>query len=405
MTTASWIKAGHLKNLRELKHIEKRRKSFVEKLKAKSHKGKQKQNYAAKDFIEKPSELGDMSHLSELLGISGAFVPSRERQVIHDEVTPFDDMVDSRSHENREYFHHPKESSPIMVSVDYRMQPRGNSGLKTKQYISSGSKTEPMEFIQHSSRHQLRPVDYDHYPAEFILPKEESLKSPKMGASLPNSIENKPDINSLRKAMYEEGKPKQLIPSVNPSFLPFYNTRLPSKKWQAEPAESGKPEKKASLNMMRDHYTTALEHTLGFSPDIVGGADRMKYFGEVRGRSREPMNHEIIHRIQLDPSWDKLEQKYLEQDGRKPSYTVPMNKLEKAMMPPPGVPVGTPYFPLHRYQFGSGFNTMHFHNHQQSMYPAPESSHPIETSGRNEQREVGQFVPPVDYNIGGAIGT
>lgn len=329
-----------------------------------------------KNVIETTNGYG---HLSELLGLKGSFIPSQSRQHwVQDEGDPETNEFHSYSQQPGQHhmmngFTAEKGTLPIDIS------PQQAALISA----TADSNSQRQKFLQWEK--QGGSMDTKHFPSTFIK-GERSVDSIDSEASKRVSTEQAPtreqqnDLHSQNDAIkqndakYEDSKKEPTI----------YN-------------DIGMKDKKGYMGYLNNQFGLAEE-----GHRINGDMMQHNFLGSTFHSSNDqPLTHEMINKLQLDPAWDAMEAKILRDHGRKVvPLQLPESKIDREMMPPIGEPVGQAYLPNHQQLHDTLLNNFHkaagF-----SAQPLRADLHP--SSYYSHFQPTDQNMPQT-LNIGGSLG-
>ena len=309
-----------------------------------------------KDFIESFSQPNPMGHLSELLGIKGSFIPSEARQNWMDD----DD--------------HPSQAETITSERESQEMPETRSGSKdyrrkklqslkgvlpldiTPQQAemitsTAGSNNQRQKFLkweQHAGS-----MDLQHYPSTYIgggKNHEGAREMSTFGESRKLAkIRNGPAYSRMKSEAsspkMESAKPKQQVPSAES----YRNI--------------GSEERNGYMGAVSDQITNSYDdvrnHEINNAISMVHGFMGKK----VSNANDQPLTHDMIKNLQLDPAWDAMEANLLaEHRHHAAAMPVPESKIDREMMPPQDEPIGQAYLPdaqqLHHAAMVSNFHNI-----------------------------------------------
>ena len=326
------------------------------------------------------------SHLSDLLGLKGSFIPNHSKQ------RWIEDEEDSGPNSNEDVNPYAKQldehRQTTELGVEKGTLPLDMSPQQVALITSTADNNiQRRKFLQWEK--EGGSMDTRHFPSTYIEGEH----------NVQGSIDTDASKRVSTGGLSSNEKQKQAskaIQGVDDTLKQNENMQKLSKEGVAL-NEVGDKDKKGfmgylanQLGMIDDSHSLKNELT---THSFLGTA--------FHSANEQPLSHEMINKLQLDPAWDAMEAKILAQNGRRlMQMPLPVNKIDREMMPPLGEPVGQAYLPNgHQTQTNLISN---FHKPAGFMVqPLGEDLHPSSYHSHFQPTDQGL---PQTINIGGSLG-
>lgn len=287
-----------------------------------------------KNFIEPGTEFG---HLSELLGLKGSFIPSQSRQHwLGDEVETnradssnalesYPQQPESRHNNNQ---HQINEIGTEKGTLPLDISPR-QAALITSTADKNSQRQKFLKWEKEGGS-----MDTRHFPSAFIRgDRNLDGNSIDSGASKRVSTEQTPteQISNIVHGEHDASVKQDVATNdaTNPETTLYSDERSKDKK-----GFMGYTNSLLDLSSEEGHRINEAMASHAF----VGNS--------FHSSNEQPLTHEMINKLQLDPAWDAMEAKILGENGRRVvPMPLPVSKIDREMMPPLGEPVGQAYLP------------------------------------------------------------
>lgn len=377
-----------------------------------------------KHVIEAGVQGNPFGHLSELLGLKGSFIPSQSRQrwmedeeqnqkgpdqdteseirsASESETHPGSDSEMTRSgsdSESRSAYQYPsnglaKGTLPIDISPQ-------QAQLITSTADSNSQRKKFIEWEKEGGS-----MDTRHFPSTFI--KGESNRNAQITLDTDPSkrVSTQPNPDSLNSKVrtgaefrdMQDSQPKQEMPNKQNS-QPQNNVASGT----SYSDMSAKVNKKGFMGFATNPLAALdFAQAHGLSNELATGHN---YLGNaMHSPNEQPLSHDMINKLQLDPAWDAMEVKILAQHGRRVMpMPLPVNKIEKEMLPPVGEPVGQAYLPDgQQAQIANGLAD---NFHKVAGFVSKPLRQDLESSSLYEHFQPSEQTGPHAINVGGATG-
>eukprot|EP00795_Rhopilema_esculentum_P011578 gene11578-21815_t len=302
-------------------------------------------------------------HLSELLGLKGSFIPSQSRQRwLADEEENRNEQRNDESSSLEKIVTHPEmgssELSAMKGTLPLDVSPQ-QAALITSTAESNEQRRKFMDWEKQGGS-----MDTRHFPSTFIKGGDSTASKRVSTQRNPDavSVSIRQGANSYRvegghmkNEVHRSENVERILNELNPN-ADSLTTETNVAKNQPEPSQD-KPEiykalenkdKKRFVGFMPNQFGV-LDGNHGLSNEVLPGHS---LFGSAM--HDQPLTHDMINKLQLDPAWDAMEVKILAQHGQRViPMQMPMTKIEKEMMPPDGIPVGQAYLPANHHMHSS----------------------------------------------------
>ena len=326
------------------------------------------------------------SHLSDLLGLKGSFIPNHSKQ------RWIEDEEDSGHNSNEDFNAYAKQLEDHRQSNELGVE-KGTLPLDiSPQQVAlitstADNNSQRRKFLQWEK--EGGSMDTRHFPSTYIEGEHHVQRNIDTDASKRVST-GELYSNEMKK------ETTKAIQGADYAMKQNENIKNLSKD-MTELSELGSKDKKGFMGY--------LANQLGMADDNHGLKNELTthaFLGTaLHSANEQPLSHEMINKLQLDPAWDAMEAKILAQNGRRlMQMPIPVNKIDREMMPPLGEPVGQAYLPNgHKTQTNLISN---FHKPAGFMIqPLGEDFHPSSYYSHFQPSEQGL---PQTINVGGSLG-
>ena len=316
-----------------------------------------------KNVIESGMQTNPFGHLSELLGLKGSFIPSQSRQRwLADEEENRNEQRNDESSSLEKMVTHPEMDSSELSAAKGTL-PLDVTPQQAALIASTADSNEQRRKFMDWEK-QGGSMDTRHFPSTFIKGGDSTASKRVSTQRNPDavSVSISQGVNSFRAEGghvkiedHRSDNVERILNELNPN-ADSLTTETNVAKHQPEPSQD-KPEiykdlenkdKKRFVGFMPNQFGV-LDGNHGLSNEVLPGHS---LFGSAM--HDQPLTHDMINKLQLDPAWDAMEVKILAQHGQRVMpMQMPMTKIEKEMMPPDGIPVGQAYLPANHHLHSS----------------------------------------------------
>ena len=377
-----------------------------------------------KHVIESGMQGNPFGHLSELLGLKGSFIPSQSRQrwmedeeqsqkgPDQDTESEIPSASDSEIHSVPESDTRSGTDSEIRSVDQYRSNGLAKGTLpidispQQAQLITStaDSNSQRKKFIEWEK--EGGSMDTRHFPSTFIKGETNRNAQITLDSDPSKRVSTQPNPDSLNSKVrtgaefrdVQDGQPKQQVPNSQ--------TSQPQNHVASETSSysdlSAKENKKGFMGFASNPLAALdLAQAHGLSSELATGHS---YLGNaMHSPNEQPLSHDMINKLQLDPAWDAMEAKILAQHGRRVMpMPLPVNKIEKEMLPPVGEPVGQAYLPDG--QQAQITNGLADNFHKAAGFVMKPLRQDLESSSLYAHFQPSGQTEPHAMNVGGAMG-
>ena len=325
------------------------------------------------------------SHLSDLLGLKGSFIPSQSKQ------RWLEDEEDSTQNPNENF-------------NNYMKQLQQHSQVKT---LESEKGILPLDITPEQAALITSTADHNSQRKKFLQWEKDggsmdTMHFPSRYIKGERSIEgNGIDSDASKRVSTEEPPSNVKIPHISRAIKGI-GTSL---------RENGQGKSSLKdITTLKDIGNNDKKGFLGYESEQVGPSEESHspkseltshafLATTFHSTNEQPLTHDMIKKLQLDPAWDAMEAKMLLQNNRKAiPMPLPVSKIEREMMPPLGEPIGQAYLPNH-----SQANLVsNFHRAAGFMSePLREDLHPSSYYSHFQPMDQGT---PHTLNVGGSLG-
>ena len=325
------------------------------------------------------------NHLSDLLGLKGSFIPSQSKQrwLEDEDSTPnpsenFNNyMKQLQQHNQAKTLESEKGILPLDITPE-------QAALITS---TADHNSQRKKFLQWEK--EGGSMDTMHFPSRYIK-GERSIEG--------NGI----DSDASKRVSTEEPPSNVKMPHVSRAIKGRGGTShkengqvKSSLKDTITLKDIGNKDKKGFLRYLSEQAGPT-EESHSPKSELTSHAFLATAFHST---NEQPLTHDMINKLQLDPAWDAMEAKMLLQNSRKAiPMPLPVSKIEREMMPPMGEPIGQAYLPNH----GQTNLVSNFHRAAGFMSePLREDLHPSAYYSHFQPMEQGT---PQTLNVGGSLG-
>ena len=351
---------------------------------------RKKEKYTGRHALKTPKNVIEpanaFSHLSDLLGLKGSFIPSRSRQRwIEDEGqrSPSQDEDFNSFVRQLEQHGHMNMLTAEKGTLPLDITPK-QARLITSTAVSNSQRRKFLQWEKEGGS-----MDTRHFPSAYIKGDGHVEGDIDIDASKRVSTGELPSSEKIQQSSKESS-------DADDSHKQIEKMKMLLKK-AATLNDAGNKEKKGFLGFSSNQLSMAdVDHSLKgelASHAFLGNA--------LHTENEQPLTHEMINKLQLDPAWDAMEAKILAQNGRRVvPMPLPVSKIDREMMPPLGEPVGQAYLPRGRRIHTDLVNNFHKATGFLSQ-PLREDLHSSSYYSHFQPADQGL---PQTINVGGSLG-